>query len=143
MSVEGIDTHQLEKFNEQIRVRAEKLRAWARGEGHLGSRRALGNLGKVGRWPLGGPGIEKPTRDFSVQMGSWKEVGDAIGVAGADDASSRSRPRCSGCPRASTEAIVLNCARLGVKLEGWSEGHADITRVPITGRRTPRTGTTP
>jgi hypothetical protein len=34
-------------------------------EGH-----GLGNLAKVGRWTLGGNAIEKPTRDFSVQVGS-------------------------------------------------------------------------
>jgi hypothetical protein len=37
------------------------------------------------RWTLGGNPIEKPTRDFSVQVGSWQEVGDAIGVEAADD----------------------------------------------------------
>jgi len=37
MSVRRIDTHQLEKFNEQYASAPKKLRAWARGEGHLGA----------------------------------------------------------------------------------------------------------
>jgi hypothetical protein len=31
--------------------------------------RGLGNLGRIGRWSLGGQTMEKPTRDFSVQLG--------------------------------------------------------------------------
>src|SRR5438552_2445001 len=47
--------------------------------------RGLGNLAKIGKWSLGGKPVEKPTRDFSVQLGSWQEVGDALGVEAADD----------------------------------------------------------
>jgi hypothetical protein len=82
--VPGINPRQLEAFNKQYKASPGKftlgLQAKTTWEG-----RGLGNLGKVGRWSLGGQTIEKPTRDFSVQMGSWKEVGDAIGVEGADD----------------------------------------------------------
>jgi hypothetical protein len=35
----------------------------------------LGNLAKVGRWTLGGDAIEKPTRDFSVQVGPGRRSG--------------------------------------------------------------------
>src|SRR5207244_10790405 len=80
-AVKGINAEQLEAFNKQYAASPEKftlgLQAKTTWEGQ-----GLGNLGKVGRWTLGGQAIVKPTRDFSVQLGSWKEVGDAIGVEG-------------------------------------------------------------
>ena len=84
MAVEGIDARQIEAFNRGYRdapsnftLGIDARSVW---EG-----RGLGNLGKVGPWSLGGQLMEKPTRDFSVQIGSWREVGDALGVIGADD----------------------------------------------------------
>src|SRR5207247_8446726 len=98
--------------------------------------KGLGNLGKVGRWTLGGQAIEKPTRDFSVQMGSWKEVGDAIGVEGADDRIEPIEAALLGLSSCVTEAIVLNCARTGVKLDGLDvKAHADVDPGPITGAK--------
>ena len=75
--VQGINPRQLEAFNKQCAASPEKctfgLEAKTIWEG-----RGLDNLGMVGRWTLGSQPIEKPTRDFSVQLSSWKEVGDAI-----------------------------------------------------------------
>ena len=81
MSIEGIDTRQLEKFNEQYASAPKNFELGIECK-TIWEQKGLGNLGKVGRWTLGGQAIEKPTRDFSVQLGSWKEVGDAIGVEG-------------------------------------------------------------
>jgi uncharacterized OsmC-like protein len=138
MSVPGIDTDQLEKFNEQytsspanFELGIESRTVW--------EQKGLGNLGKVGRWTLGGQPIEKPTRDFSVQLGSWKEVGDAIGVEGADDRIEPVEAALLGLSSCVTEAIVLNCARTGVKLEGLEvKAHADVDPGPITGAKDPK-----
>ncbi len=83
-TVKGINAGQLEAFNKQYAAAPTKFTLGLQAKTTWGGR-GLGNLGKVGKWTLGGQPIEKPTRDFSVQLGSWKEVGDAIGVEGADD----------------------------------------------------------
>src|SRR5207244_5446578 len=104
----------------------------------VNSDRLLGNLGKIGQWSLGGQPINKPTRDFSVQLGSWKEVGDAIGVEGADDRIEPVEAALLALSSCVTEAIVLNCARTGVKLDGLDvKAHADVDPGPITGARDP------
>jgi len=89
MPIQGINTRQLEEFNKQYASSPKNFELGIESR-TIWEQKGLGNLGKVGRWTLGGQAIEKPTRDFSVQMGSWKEVGDAIGVEGAD---------FLGCPR--------------------------------------------
>ena len=77
MSIEGIDTAQLEKFNEQYESAPKNFELGIECK-TIWEQKGLGNLGKVGRWTLGGQAIEKPTRDFSVQLGSWKEVGGGL-----------------------------------------------------------------
>src|SRR6202022_3230503 len=137
MSVEGIDTRQLEKFNAQyasapknFELGIECTTIW--------EQKGLGNLGKVGRWTLGGQAIEKPTRDFSVQLGSWKEVGDAIGVEGADDRIEPVEAALLALSSCMTEAITLNCARTGVPLEGLEvTANVDVDPGPILGVKDP------
>jgi len=100
--------------------------------------RGLGNLGKVGPWTLGGQPIVKPTRDFSVQLGSWKEVGDAIGVEGADDRIEPVEAALLALSSCVTEAITLNCARTGVPLEGLEvAANVDVDPGPILGVKDP------
>lgn len=135
MTIEGIDAGQLERFNEQYASAPKNFELGIESR-TIWEQKGLGNLGKVGRWTLGGQAIEKPTRDFSVQMGSWKEVGDAIGVEGADDRIEPIEAALLGLSSCVTEAIVLNCARTGVKLEGLDvKAHADIDPGPITGAK--------
>jgi uncharacterized OsmC-like protein len=137
MPIEGIDTHQLEKFNEQYASAPKNFELGIESR-TIWEQKGLGNLGKVGRWTLGGQAIEKPTRDFSVQLGSWKEVGDAIGVEGADDRIEPIEAALLGLSSCVTEAIVLNCARTGVKLDGLEvRAHADVDPGPITGAKDP------
>src|SRR5437870_11625210 len=84
MAVEGIDARQIEAFNRGYRDAPSNFtlgidaRSVWQGLG-------LGKLGKVGPWSLGGQLMEKPTRDFSVQVGSWREVGHALSLIGADE----------------------------------------------------------
>ena len=137
-TVKGIDAKQLEAFNKQYAAAAPGtftlgLQAKTTWEG-----RGLGNLGKVGRWTLGGKPIEKPTRDFSVQLGSWKEVGDAIGVEGADDRIEPVEAALLALCSCVTEAITLNCARTGAPLEGLQvTADVDVDPGPIIGVKDP------
>ena len=136
--VKGINVKQLEAFNKQYAAAAPGtftlgLQAKTTWEG-----RGLGNLGKVGRWTLGGQPIEKPTRDFSVQLGSWKEVGDAIGVEGADDRIEPVEAALLALCSCVTEAITLNCARTGAPLEGLEvNANVDVDPGPIIGVKNP------
>jgi uncharacterized OsmC-like protein len=78
------------------------------------------------------------TRDFSVQLGSWKEVGDAIGVEGADDRIEPVEAALLALSSCMTEAITLNCARTGVPLEGLEVmANVDIDPGPIVGVKDP------
>jgi uncharacterized OsmC-like protein len=137
MAVEGIDVNQLEAFNKDYSSAPSSFTLGIEGK-TIWEGRGLGNLGKVGRWTLGGQPIEKPTRDFSVQFGSWKEVGDAIGVQGADDRLEPVEGALLSLSSCVTEAITLNCARTGVNLEGLEvKAHVDVDPGPITGVKDP------
>jgi len=136
-AVKGISSKQLEIFNKQYAASPGKftlgLQAKTTWEG-----RGLGNLGKVGKWTLGGQSVEKATRDFSVQLGSWKEVGDAIGVEGADDRIEPVEAALLALSSCMTEAIALNCARTGVPLEGLEvTANVDVDPGPIIGVKDP------
>lgn len=137
MSVTGIDVKQLEMFNKQYAASPASFTLGIEGrtiwEGH-----GLGNLGKVDQWTLGIQVMQKPTRDFSLQLGSWKEVGDAIGVEGADDRMEPVETALVGLCSCVTEAITLNCAREGVNLDGLEvKAHLDVDPGPITGAKEP------
>jgi uncharacterized OsmC-like protein len=140
MAVKGIDVAQLEAFNgeyekspDSFRLGIEARTIWE-GQG-------VANLGKIGSWQLGGESVEKPTRDFSVQLGSWQEVGQAIGVEGADDRIEPIESALLGLASCVTEAIALNCARTGVAgLEGLEvKTHVDVDPGPIVGVKDPET----
>jgi uncharacterized OsmC-like protein len=136
-TVQGINPQQLEAFNKQYAAAPDKftlgLQAKATWEGQ-----GLGNLGKIGQWSLGGQPMVKPTRDFSVQMGSWKEVGDAIGVEGADDRIEPVEAALLALSSCVTEAITLNCARTGVPLKGLEvTARVDVDPGPIVGVKDP------
>ncbi|TMC75816.1 MAG: hypothetical protein E6J15_06865 [Chloroflexi bacterium] len=66
MPVEGIDTRQLEKFNEQYTSAPRNFELGIECR-TIWEQKGLGNLGKVGRWTLGGQAIEKPTRDCQAR----------------------------------------------------------------------------
>jgi uncharacterized OsmC-like protein len=137
MAVKNIDAGQLQSFTnmyndapESYTLGIEAKTTWE-GQG-------LGNLAKVGRWTLGGNAIEKPTRDFSVQVGSWKEVGDALGVQAADDRLEPIELALAGLCSCVSEAVTLNCARTNVNLEGLEvTAHLDVDPGPIIGARDP------
>jgi uncharacterized OsmC-like protein len=138
MAVPGIDARQIEAFNKEYTSSPQSftlgLEARTMWEG-----RGLGNLGKVGPWKLGKQSMNKPARDFSVQLGSWQEVGDALGVEGADDRIEPVETALLGLASCVTEAITLTCAREGVDLKGLEvRARVDVDPGPITGAKDPR-----
>jgi uncharacterized OsmC-like protein len=137
MAVPGIDPYQIEAFNKEYEASPRSftlgLEARSVWEG-----RGLGNLGKVGPWKLGMLPITKPTRDFSLQLGSWQEMGVALGVEGAEDRVEPLEAALVALASGVTEAIVLNCARTGVDLKGLEvKTGASVDPGPITGARDP------
>jgi uncharacterized OsmC-like protein len=137
MAVQGIDAGQIEAFNKGYRDAPSNFMLGIDGRS-IWEGRGLGNLGKVGPWSLGGQAMEKPTRDFSVQIGSWREVGDALGVIGADDRIEPIEAAMLGLASCVSEAITLTCASRGVALEGLeAKAHVDVDPGPITGAKEP------
>jgi uncharacterized OsmC-like protein len=137
VAVEGIDARQIESFNKEYSASPANFRLGLEARA-IWEGRGLGNLGKVGRWSLGGQVMEKPTRDFSVQLGSWKEVGDALGVEGADDRIEPVETALLGLSSCVTEAIILNCARKGISPEAVEvKARVEVDPGPITGAKDP------
>ena len=137
MPVPGINARQIEAFNKEYKASPQSftlgLEARTIWEG-----RGLGNLGRVGPWKLGKQQMSKPARDFSVQLGSWQEVGDALGVEAADDRIEPVEAALAGLCSCVTEAITLNCARTKVNLEGLEvRAHLDVDPGPIVGAKDP------
>jgi uncharacterized OsmC-like protein len=137
MPVPGINARQIEAFNKEYKASPQSfslgLEAKSIWEG-----RGLGNLGKVGPWKLGTRSMTKPARDFSVQLGSWQEVGDALGVEGADDRIEPVEASLLALASCVTEAITLNCARVGVDLKALEvKTGMDVDPGPITGAKDP------
>jgi len=137
MPVPGINSRQIEAFNKEYKASPQSftlgLEARTIWEG-----RGLGNLGKVGPWKLGKQAMTKPARDFSVQLGSWQEVGDALGVEGADDRIEPVETALVALASCVTEAIALNCARTGVDLKGLEvKASVAVDPGPITGAKDP------
>ena len=137
MPISGIDARQIEAFNKEYGKSPKSftlgLEARSIWEG-----RGLGNLGKVGPWKLGTSAMKKPSRDFSVQLGSWQEVGDALGVEGADDRIEPVEASLLALCSCVTEAIALNCARTGVDLQGLEvKANLDVDPGPIVGAKEP------
>ena len=137
MPVPGINARQIEAFNKEYKASPQSfslgLEAKTIWEG-----RGLGNLGKVGPWKLGTRSMTKPARDFSVQLGSWQEVGDALGVEGADDRIEPVEAALVALASCVTEAITLTCARVGVDLKGLEvKTSMDVDPGPISGAKDP------
>lgn len=125
LGVYGIDRQQLESCIKEylgspksFAIEAEAKTIW---EG-----RGLGSLGKVGAWAFGGRTIDKPTRDFSVQIGSWLELGESLGVDGAQDRIEPTEAMLLGLAASLSQAITLTCARTAV----------DVTGLEVTARLT-------
>jgi uncharacterized OsmC-like protein len=137
MPVTGIDARQIEAFNKEY-TRSPSSFTLGLEARTIWEGRGLGNLGKVGPWKLGTTAIKKPSRDFSMQLGSWQEVGDALGVEGADDRIEPVETALLALASCVSEAITLNCARAGVNLKGLEvKANMDVDPGPISGAKEP------
>ena len=79
--------------------------------------RAGHSTAKIGPWALAGQAIEKPSRDFSLQFGAWKEVEEAIGVEGADDKLEPVEVALAAMCGCVNWAICINAALEGVSFD--------------------------
>ncbi|MFQ5426951.1 MAG: OsmC family protein [Gaiellales bacterium] len=116
-TIPGLDPVKLDEFNKYAEANPNDvvlgLEATTIWEGH-----GVENLGKIGRWQLAGQVIDKPTRDFSIQFGAWKEVEEQIGVEGAHDRIEPMEAALAGMASCVSTAITLNAAREGVSFDG-------------------------
>jgi uncharacterized OsmC-like protein len=116
-TIPGIDKKKLADFGaaanadpSKVRLGLEATTIW---EGH-----GVENLCKIGPWELAGERIDKRTRDYSVQLGAWKEVEEAIGIPGAHDRIEPMEAALAGIASCVSTAITLNSARNDVPLTG-------------------------
>lgn len=116
-SIPGFDVDKMEAFNafaaenpNDVVLGLEARTIW---EGHGGE-----SLGKIGPWKLAGQEINKPTRDYSIQFGAWKEVEEAIGVQGAADKIEPVEAALAAVCSCVNWAICINAAREGLYFEG-------------------------
>jgi uncharacterized OsmC-like protein len=138
MPVSGIDARQIEAFTKEYKNSPKSFTLGLQARS-LWQGRGLGNLGKVGPWRLGTTAVNKPTRDFSVQIGSWQEVGDALGVEGADDRIEPVETALLALCSCMSEAITLNCARTGVDLKALEvKADLDVDPGPLVGAKDPK-----
>jgi uncharacterized OsmC-like protein len=116
-SIPGFDTDKLDEFEahaaehpEDVVLGLEAKTIW---EGY-----AVENLAKIGPWSLGGQPIDKPTRDYSIQFGAWKEVEEAIGIAGAHDRIEPMEAALAAVASCVSTAVTINAAREGLSFDG-------------------------
>lgn len=113
----GFNVEKMEAFNayaaehpNEVLLGIEAKTIW---EGRSGE-----SLGKIGPWQLGGQRIAKPTRDYSIQFGAWKEVADAIGMEAPGDKIEPVEAALAAVCSCVTWAITINAAREGLTLDG-------------------------
>jgi uncharacterized OsmC-like protein len=95
---------------EEVLLGLEAKTIW---EGH-----GVENLAKIGPWTLAGQRIDKPSRDYSIQFGAWKEVEDAIGIPGAQDRIEPMEAALAAMASCVSTAITINAAREGLTFDG-------------------------
>lgn len=113
----GFDVDKLEEFNKfaadnpnDVLLGITARTIW---EGEGG-----GSLAKIGPWEMAGNTISKPTRDYSIQFGAWKEVEEAIGVEKAMDRIEPVEATLAAVSACVNTAIAINAAREGVAYDG-------------------------
>ncbi len=112
----GFDVEKMEAFNayaaanpNDVVLGLEAKTIW---EGRSGE-----SLARIGPWQLAGQRIEKPTRDYSIQFGAWKEVAEAIGVEAPGDKIEPVEAALAAVCSCVTWAIAINAAREGLTLD--------------------------
>ncbi len=117
MSIPGFNTKKLEAFStfaaehpNEVLLGLEAKTMW---EGHSGE-----SLAKIGPWSLADQRIEKPTRDFSIQFGAWKEVEEEMGVEGAHDRLEPVEAALAALCSCVNWSVCINAARQGMSFDG-------------------------
>lgn len=116
-TIPGFDLDKLNEFSEyagehpnDVILGLEAKTIW---EGRSGE-----SLAKIGPWELAGERIDKPTRDFSIQFGAWKEVEEAMGVEGAQDRIEPVEAALAAMCACVNWAITINAARQELEIGG-------------------------
>ncbi len=116
-TIRGFDVDKLNEFSQyaaenpnDVILGLEAKSIW---EGHSGE-----SLAKIGPWQLANERIDKPTRDFSIQFGAWKEVEEAMGVEGAQDRIEPVEAALAAMCACVTWAVTINAARQGISFDG-------------------------
>ncbi len=80
----GLDKDKLEQFRtianqnpKDITLDLEAKTTW---DGH-----AVGHVGKIGPWSIGGKLNDTQARDYTTQFGMWKEVEETLGIPNPRD----------------------------------------------------------
>lgn len=115
-TIPGFDVDTMNQFAahaaqnpEQVELGIEAKTIW---EGTGGT-----SLAKIGPWQLAGQQIEKPSRDYSLQFGAWKEVEAAAGVESPADRLEPIEGALAAMCACVNYAICMTAAREGVAFE--------------------------
>ncbi len=92
-----------------VQVGAEAVAYWS---GHAGHSTA-----KIGTWTMADQRIDKPSRDYTLQFGAWKEVEEAIGVETAGDKLEPVEAALGAMCSCVTWAICINAANAGISFD--------------------------
>jgi uncharacterized OsmC-like protein len=109
----GFDAAKLEAFCDFAEANPNEVLLGMRAKTYWEGSGGL-SLAKVGPWQLAGQTISKPSRDYSIQFGAWKEVEDALGVIGAADRLEPVEAALAALCGCVTWAICINAAREGI-----------------------------
>lgn len=92
-----------------VQVGVKAMTVWSGRAGH--------STAKVGPWMMAEQTIDKPSRDYTIQFGAWKEVEQALGVEGADDKIEPVEVALAAMCGCINWAICISAAREGVSFD--------------------------
>lgn len=112
--IAGVDTSKLEEFRSAQKSNPVilGLKAKALWEGEMG--RATVHIGP---YQLNGDRVDRPTRQYTVSYGAWKEVEDALGMVGPTDREEPVEMALGAMAACIVNSITWNVHRHGIKLD--------------------------
>ncbi len=110
----GVNLAKLEAFRRSLKEQPARLglQAQARWEGVCGR-----SLVHIGPFELGGQKIDRPTRQYTIPYGAWKEVEGTIGMEGPTDRMEPVEMALGAVASCLCVAISYNAAREGIKID--------------------------
>ncbi len=113
----GLEKDKLEQFrtfaNQNPKDVTLDLEAKTTWDGH-----AVGHVGKIGPWTIGGKLNDSPARDYTTQFGMWKEVEETLGIPNPRDRTEAMEAALLGLASCVNTAICLISAREGITFDG-------------------------